>query len=319
MSDILLTCPPMIHQLDHFAPIFADLGWQVHVPEFQQALSEDELIQIVPAYDGWIIGDDPASRIVVEAGRRGRLRAAVKWGVGTDNVDFEAFSEQGIPVTNTPGMFGREVADVAIGYVIALARHTFEIDRQVRSGDWPKPTGISLAERKVALIGFGDIGRNTAKRLAACEMRIAVCDPAIPEETVTKQGFEHQTWPQCLADADFVVFTCALTPESRHMLNEAALTVCKPGIRVINVARGLLIDERALLKAQVDGVVSACALDVFEDEPLKLDHPLRDFSSNVFGSHNASNTIDGVIRTSRLAIDHLHTFLDGSADRDFAS
>jgi len=202
-------------------------------------------------------------------------------------------------------MFGNEVADIALGYVIALARHTFEIDRGVRSGAWPKPAGISLAGKTVALVGFGDIGRNTAKRLAACDMRVVVCDPAVGAEQVVSSGYTPGAWPDALIEADFVVFTCALTPSNRHMLSDAALGLCKPGLRVVNVARGPLIDEAALVEAQRSGRVLACALDVFDQEPLRRDHALRDDDRNVFGSHNASNTVDAVRRTSFIAISRL--------------
>lgn len=310
MTDVLLTCPPMILQIDAFREHFAELGWQVHVPEFEQTLSERELIDLVSGFDGWIIGDDPATRSVVQAGSKGRLRAAVKWGVGVDNVDFQAFSDHGVVVENTPGMFGKEVADIALGYVIGLARHTFEIDRGVRAGAWPKPCGVSLANKTVVVVGFGDIGRNVVKRLAACDMRVVVCDHVLSRDDTSSDGVVVGQWPQALSDAEFVVFTCALTPENRHMLNEQVFNHCKPGLRVINVARGPLIDERALVQAQEAGVVAACALDVFEQEPLAAGHPLREYESNVFGSHNASNTHDAVIRTSKMAIEKLARLLE---------
>lgn len=310
MRDILLTCPPMILQLARFGDSFDELGWRVHAPEFEQNLSEEKLMELLPSYDGWIIGDDPATQSVVEAGARGRLQAAVKWGVGVDNVDFQAFADCGIPVANTPGMFGQEVADVALGYVIALARRTFQIDRGVRSGGWPKPTGTSLAGKTAAIVGFGDIGRNTARRLAACDMQIIVCDPAILPEAATDLGFEHQPWPQCLAEAHFIVFTCALTTDNYHMMDEQAISLCKPGVRIVNVARGPLIDENALVNALRSGTVAACALDVFEEEPLPVPHPLREFDTNIFGSHNASNTMDAVVRTSLAAIGKLREFLE---------
>ena len=139
-----------------------------------QTLSVEELIQFVPEHDGWIIGDDPAIRAVFEAGSRGRLKAAVKWGVGVDNVDFVAAKEFNIPVANTPNMFGAEVADVVTCYVIGLAREVFWIDRQVRDGDWPKPRGMSLQGKRVALVGYGDIGKHVAKRLSALEMHVVV-------------------------------------------------------------------------------------------------------------------------------------------------
>src|SRR3546814_10081018 len=135
------------------------------------------MVDLLPQYEGWIIGDDPATRRVVEAGKAGRLKAAVKWGIGVDNVDFAACKDLDIPIVNTPNMFGGEVADVAVGYVIGLARQLFQIDRGIRAGEWPKPAGMSLAGKRVALVGFGDIGRSTARRLAAFDMPIIAYDP----------------------------------------------------------------------------------------------------------------------------------------------
>src|SRR3546814_4139253 len=125
------------------------------------------MVDLLPQYEGWIIGDDPATRRVVEAGKAGRLKAAVKWGIGVDNVDFAACKDLDIPTVNTPHMFGREVAAVAVGYVIGLARQLPNIDRGIRELEWPKPAGMILAGKRVALVGFGDIGRLTATRLAA--------------------------------------------------------------------------------------------------------------------------------------------------------
>ena len=134
-------------------------------------------MELVPQYDGWILGDDPATFRVFEAGRQGRLRGVVKWGVGVDNVDFQAAATFGIPVGHTPGMFGDEVADIAMAYVAGLARETYRIDRDVRGGGWPKPRGISLAGKIVALVGFGNIGRSIARRLIAAKMRVIAYDP----------------------------------------------------------------------------------------------------------------------------------------------
>lgn len=122
---VLVTCPPMLRLIDEFKPIFNAKGIEIFCPDVVQTLSVEELKSLVPQYDGWIIGDDPANKEVFAAGKAGKLKAAVKWGVGVDNVDFVAAKELDIPVTNTPRMFGGEVADIAMGYVIALARQTF--------------------------------------------------------------------------------------------------------------------------------------------------------------------------------------------------
>lgn len=312
MSDskkILVTCPPMLRQMAQLRHLFEEKGIEVTTPEVVQILSVEELKRIVPLHDGWIIGDDPATREVFEAGKAGRLKAAVKWGVGVDNVDFKACGDLGIPVTNTPGMFGQEVADIALGYIIALARQTFAVDRGVREGSWPKPSGISLAGKKCAVLGQGDIGRNVATRAMACGMTVLGYDPVVNPKDVPA-GVQMRSWPEGLDEADFLVVTCALTPSSRHIVNEASLARMKQGIRVINVARGPIIDEPSLLAALRSGHVHSAALDVFEVEPLPADSGLRELGDRcLFGSHNSSNTVDAVIRTSHIAVEKIFRFL----------
>lgn len=301
----------MLGAIGEFISSAKALGIQLVPANVTQVLSEEELSSRLPMMDGWIIGDDPATRAVFEAGRRGRLRAAVKWGIGVDNVDFQACRDLQIPITNTPGMFGSEVADIALGYVIALARHTFEIDRGVRAGKWPKPSGISLSGRTAALIGYGDIGRQTAHRLLAVGMNVIAYDPAIQENEFDPSIFV-QPWPLGIDSADFVVITCALTSSSLHMINENTLSKMKTGVRIVNVGRGPIIDQQALEQSLDSGHVHSAALDVYEEEPLPGNSRLRDHPNCILGSHNASNTIDGVRRTSIKALNLLAEFLANS-------
>lgn len=305
---ILVTCPPMLRMIDSFRPLFAEYGAEITTPDVVQILSVEELKTLVPQHDGWIIGDDPATREVFEAGKAGQLKAAVKWGIGVDNVDFAACKDLGIPITNTPNMFGGEVADIAVGYVIALARQTFDIDRGMRAGAWPKPSGISLAGKTVALVGYGDIGKSTARRLLAADMTVVAYDPFAADDAAMPQ-VQRATWPERIGEADFIVINCALTPSSYHMLNAEVLAQCKPGVRVVNVGRGPIVDQPALEAALQSGQVFSAALDVFEVEPLPMDSSLRSHPRCVFGSHNASNTADAVVRTSEIAIGKLIGFL----------
>lgn len=305
---VLVTCPPMLGMIDEFIPVAAARGFELVPAKVTQTLSESELVELLPAYDGWIIGDDPATRRVFEAGKAGRLRAAVKWGIGVDNVDFAACKDLGIPIINTPNMFGGEVADVAVGYLIGLARQLFLIDRGIRAGSWPKPAGMSLAGKHVALVGFGDIGRSAAMRLLAFGMSVTAYDPGIDGDGGIA-GVQRAVWPQRVEEADFIVFTCSLNAKNRHMLDAEVLAKCKRGVQIVNVARGPLIDEQALIAALQSGHAGGAALDVFETEPLPAGSPLRDMPLCILGSHNGSNTRDAVRRASHEAMNRLFGFL----------
>lgn len=307
---VLVTCPPMLGLIEEFRAVFTDKGIELVTPNIVQTLSEDELCKILPEMDGWIIGDDPATERVFTAGKAGNFKAAVKWGVGTDNVDFRACRKLNIPIVNTPNMFGAEVAGIAVNYVIGLARQTFLVNDGVKAGKWLKPAGISLMNRTVALIGYGDIGRQTAKRLHAFDMKINAYDPFAKPTREEMANYEFKKWPRDLGDADFVVITCALTADTQHMINADTISQMKEEVRIVNVSRGPVIDEKALIEGLKSGKVHSAGLDVFEEEPLPMDSELRNFERNIFGTHNGSNTVDGVRRATELAITSLFGFLN---------
>lgn len=304
---IIVTCPPMLCTKDQFVPILEAKGFEVECPNVTQTLTEKELIKLIPDYDGWIIGDDPATKKVFSAAKKGKLKAAVKWGIGIDNVDLDACRNLGIPITNTPNMFGSEVADLSIGYLLALARETFFIDRDIRQGNWPKNQGISLPGKTVGIIGYGDIGKRAASRAKSFELNVIAYDPGKKD---AEEGVDLQIWPNQINKCDFLIFTCALNKFNHHMLNKETISKCKDGVRIINVARGPLIDEKSLCEALKNRKIHSAALDVFEVEPLPFNSYLRNHPLCILGSHNASNTIDAVKKTNMVAIDKLISFLE---------
>ena len=217
MNKVLVTCPPMLGMLNYFHNYANSKNIELVPAKVTQTLTEQELIELLPNYDGWIIGDDPASRKVFESGKKGKLKAAVKWGIGVDNVDFNACKEFNIPIINTPFMFGSEVADVALAYVIGLARHLHYIHLENRINKlWVKPSGISLSAKNIAVIGLGDIGRQLVKRLLACEMNVTAYDPFVATLEIPK--INREIWPNNIDKMDFIVFTCSLNKDNRHML-----------------------------------------------------------------------------------------------------
>jgi|TARA_A100001518_G_C1226680_1_gene76920 D-3-phosphoglycerate dehydrogenase len=310
MKKVLVTCPPMLGLFEEFVAPARELGLELVPAKTTQVLSEQELMELLPSYDGWIIGDDPATQQVFQAAKAGGLQAAVKWGVGVDNVDFTACHELGIPIDNTPQMFGGEVADMAIAYITGLARQTYRIDREIRQeNSWPKPAGMSLAGKTIAIVGYGDIGYQTAKRLMGFDVNVIAYDPGVEGN----KGLDYVTrkpWPNNLEQADMLVMTCSLNKHTQHMLNAETLAAMKAGSYVINVARGPLIDEQALIASLHSGHIQAAALDVFEVEPLPTNSPLREMPQCIFGSHNGSNTVEAVKRASHEALKKLARFLN---------
>ncbi len=307
---ILITCPPMLRSINELKHFFEEKNIELMLPEVVQTLSEEELLKLVPQADGWIIGDDPATEKVFKAGIDGNLKAAVKWGVGVDNVDFKAAEKLGIPISNTPRMFGNEVADMAMGYFLGLARESYRVDREVRKGNWIKPPGVSLTNKTVALVGLGDIGLATARRLKGFDVKINAYDPFSKLSAKDANVDQILNFPEQIEAADFVILTCSLTPSSYHLINPESIAKMKDGVSIINVSRGGLIDENALVAALKSGKIKAAGLDVFEQEPLTTDNPLRQFEQCIFGTHNGSNTKEAVVRASLKAIELIFGYLN---------
>jgi D-3-phosphoglycerate dehydrogenase len=296
----------MIMTLDHCQERFQQEGFDVHVPEFQQQMSEAGLCDLIADFDGVIAGDDPFTAKVLDIGKKGKLKALAKWGIGVDAIDLAAAKDLGIFTSNTPNVFGDEVADVALGYTILLARQLHRMDAAVRQGQWLKIQGTSLRGKVAGIVGVGSIGKAIARRLQVLGMDLLgydvfPIDPTFCQET----GLQPVGLPDLLQNSDLIVLACNLTPDNYHLLNQSAFDQMKSGVWLVNVARGGLIDETALIPALKSGKVARAALDVFESEPLTADHPLNQFDQVIRGSHNGSNTREAVLRVNQLAIDNL--------------
>lgn len=314
-SRVLITCSQLQRTIDGYEKVFADHQIDIELPKLVQALAASELMEIIGSFDGVIAGDDEFSAAVLE--RAEKLKVLVKWGVGVDGIDLEAARGRGIRVFNTPGVFAEEVADVVVGYIILLARQLHRLDRDVRSGGWPKVTGVSLQQKTLGIVGLGSIGRAVAQRGAALGMRLIGCDIAsVPDPASEELGIQRATLDEVLGAADFLSLNCNLTAENRHLLGKREFERMKRGMFLINTARGKLIDEDALADALGVGTVAGAALDVFEEEPLLAESPLRGFQSCIFGSHNASNTAEAVARVNATAIEILVRELAKTGGRD---
>ncbi|ACK64160.1 D-isomer specific 2-hydroxyacid dehydrogenase NAD-binding [Rippkaea orientalis PCC 8801] len=303
---ILITCPPMLASIESCQERFKTENLEVVTPEIVQQLSEDELCQIIAEFDGVIAGDDPFTAKVLEIGQKGQLKVLAKWGIGVDAIDLEAAKNLGIYTSNTPNVFGDEVADVALGYTLLLARQLHKIDSAIRQGNWLKIQGTSLRNKVAGIIGVGSIGAAIARRFKVMGMNllgydVRTIDPKLCQETQLKQVELHQLFQA----SDCIVLACNLTPENYHLLDEKAFNQMKNGTWIVNVARGPIIDEKALINALDSGRIAGAALDVFESEPITTENPLVKYEQVIMGSHNSSNTREAVLRVNQIAIDNL--------------
>jgi lactate dehydrogenase-like 2-hydroxyacid dehydrogenase len=321
--SVLLTCPPMINNFNNYLSAFEKYNIKCTYPKFTQTMSEEDLIKIVGEYDAWIAGDDPATYKVLETGSKGKLKALIKWGVGIDNVDQEACKKLGLYFTHTPAMFGEEVSDVAVGYLLMLNRKLHEIDRQIKNDVWFKFRGNSLYDKKVCVVGFGDIGKCVVRKLHAFNMNIFVSDPLYGitnggqifnkktnEMIENKYQVSVSDLDNCMTNADYVIVTCNLNNSTHYLVNKKNMIKCKNGVKLINVARGPVVKEDDIIELLESKHISSVGFDVFETEPLSKNNKLRNYPDNIFGSHNSSNTNEAVDKTSFLVIDKIAEFFN---------
>lgn len=308
---VLISCLHLQRQIDDYRTVFEKHNITTETPVIHQQLHEEELVRIIGRFDGMIAGDDELTARVLQHAKK--MKVISKWGIGIDGIDLKEAARLGILVKNTPAAFSDEVADVAVGYILLLSRRLHEIDRRVREGEWNSTQipGISLAGKTLGVIGVGNIGREVCRRAAAMRMNIVGYDIFPPPDQFLKETRTRMVdLDELIVSSDFISLNCNLTKENYHLLNQDAFSRMKRGVFVINTSRGGLIDEKALIGALQQGIVAGAALDVFEQEPLPEDSPLRRFESCIFGCHNSSNTKEAVDRVNTMAIDNLIEGLD---------
>jgi D-3-phosphoglycerate dehydrogenase len=243
------------------------------------------------------------------------LRVVGRYGIGVDNIDIEAATARGIAVVNAPGFCAPEVADHTLMCVLACARKLRALDSWMRQGVWardkasPMPAVSSLV---LGLIGFGQIGREVARRAAAFEMGVIVYDPYVRAEEAGQAGVRPVELDELLTRADVVSVHAPLASGTRHLLSRERLRRMKPGAYVINTSRGPLIDEAALAEALEQGWIAGAALDVFETEPLPASSPLRRLENVLLTPHVAGLSDESQGRARRTVARAVADVLLGS-------
>ena len=254
--------------------ILEENGIQVEV---KTGLSKEELKQLVTQYDGLIVRSATKVTADVINTPNCRLKLIGRAGTGVDNIALEAATNQGIIVMNTPGGNTISAVELTCFLMGCLARSIPKADASMKAGRWDRKLfmGTELMGKTLVILGLGRIGREVASRMQAFGMRTLGYDPVVSAEEAARFGVEVLPWDELLAAADYITVHTPLLPQTFHLISDEAISKCKQGVKILNCARGGIVDEEALLRGLDSGKVSGAALDVFEEEPPKNESLLK--------------------------------------------
>jgi autoinducer 2 (AI-2) kinase len=291
----------------------------------RRVLQGDALVAALHAYQIFVTEIDLVD--VDSLARLPELRIVASCRGNAVNVDVDACSAFGVPVLNAPGRNADAVADLALGFMLMLARKLVPADRFLHrphaAGDFSavgsghaKLRGDELWDRTVGLVGIGAVGREVARRVAACGARVIACDPFVSDEAALRDGAERVSLDELMAQSDFISLHAAVTPESRGLIGAAQLARARPGAFLINTARAALVDEAALAAALREGRLAGAAIDTFSVEPPGSSHPLLQLENVISAPHIGGNTRQVAIHQGRIVARALAALLAGERPRE---
>lgn len=274
-----------------------DAGLEAVFDYCEGSRTEEELIDLLRGIDGVVAGVDPFTARVLDTAPQ--LKVIARVGVGYDAIDVKAATKHGVAVTINPGVNRHAVAEYAFALMLYCSRRLQESLSEVRRGGWNRHEGLDLVGRTLGIIGLGTIGKEVAQRARAFEMRILAVDVLRDRQFAEEHGVTYVPLEQLLRESDFVTIHSFLDAGTHHMINDETLALMKPAAYLINTARGGLVDTAALHCALKEKRIAGAALDVFEQEPLDADSPLRELDNVYLSPHIAGSSSD-VVRASAL-------------------
>ncbi|HXG53067.1 MAG TPA: D-2-hydroxyacid dehydrogenase family protein [candidate division Zixibacteria bacterium] len=239
------------------------------------------------------------------------LKFISQTGRTTAHLDVAAATRRGIPIAYTPSDNGRSTTELTIGLILALLRRIPEVDRRMREESWPAVTGRMLQGKTAGVIGFGRIGRQVARILKVFDARVLAYSRTLTPEKAAEAGVECVSLETLLRESDVLSVHVPLNASTRGLIGEKELALVKPGALLVNTARGPLVSERAMVEALRSGRLGGVALDVYDVEPLPLDHPLRRFDNAILLSHRGYATEEVLRERYEQAITNILKFMDG--------
>ena len=301
--------PSIVTNFDTYVSWLEERGLEVIIDPKQTSLTEKDVIERLPGLYAHICGADAITAKALEDADQ--LKIISRIGVGYDTVDIAAATAKGIAVTITPGAGAETVAEHAFALMLTMTRKIFQCDRSVREGKWIRIAGPSLYRKTLGIIGLGAIGKQLAKIVSGFEMKVIAYDPVKDEEYARAHNITYVSFEELIKTSDYISLHLPLNKETEYIIGERELKMMKPTAQLVNCSRGRLIDEDALYLALKDGVIAAVALDVFEKEPVDLNHPLFTLDNFIATPHNAGTSIEGKNKVVEAAVKNVLDIMDG--------
>jgi D-3-phosphoglycerate dehydrogenase len=294
---------------DEALQVLKDDGHEVVYDE----IDHGALLKEIPKYDALMVRSrTKATKDIVEAGAEGNLKVIGRAGIGVDNIDIETAGKKGIKVVNSPTGSTKSVAELTIGQMITLSRFITKADSSMKKGEWIKKQlkGTELYGKTLGLIGSSHIAQHVAKIANCMGMKVLVYSPHCTAEKAKNMGATYKKFDDILKESDYISLHIPHTKDSHYLINQKNISLMKTGSYLINLSRGGIVEEKALIKALKEGRIAGAAVDVFETEPPEKNNELFKFENVIFSPHIGASTKEAQIQAGTVCAEQIIKVLD---------
>ncbi len=299
--NILITAFPFVNEYKNLKKLFKNDNFNIKVVKTSQSLKEKDLLGLIENIDGVICGDDEFNERVLR--KANRLKVLSKWGTGIDSIDLKICKKLNIKVYNTPGAFTESVATQAIALILNFNRKILQNHNNIKKGIWNKLSGSTLINKNVGIIGLGNIGLRIAELLTPFKCNVHGNDiKKISPKKLKKLNLKIKSKNFIYNRSEIIIIATDLNYSTKHLINLKTSKLIKNKPLIVNIARGPIINEKALISLLKKNIITGACLDVFENEPILINSKITKFENMILTSHNAFNTIEEVKKV------HINTY-----------
>lgn len=306
---VIVTTSPGFAKQGRVAEEFAKKGWEL-IRCVDTNLPDGGVSEHIHRADFLVVGLVPVTAETLPAGQN--LKAVIKHGVGVDNIDIPACTAAGLPVSNTPAANADAVAELAVGLMFGMARFIPQGHVSVTSGGWNRRVGTQLGGKTLGIVGLGNIGKRLAKLAIGLGMQVVATDMYPDTAFAEVHGIRFLPLEDLLAEADYVSLHVFGGKDNAALINAETLAQMKPGARLINLARGEVVDLDAVAAALASGQLGGVAIDAYVVEPPAIDHPVFSHPNAIFTPHSGADTLEATENVGLMVIEDIQTLLDGN-------